>query len=153
MVPNSGLSAYWTSQQYAKVAEYYNADPVVVTNTEPGILVTKEIYLDQVSRDFNVENQYTLRFTPTNPIPKIGMVKVTYPIDVAISDETAFVKACGAITTLSFTGPTHCSLDVATRTVWIYDIFRDQDQYTSEVNLQMTFTNPKSNDRDELDAS
>ena len=125
MVPNTGLSAYWTSKEYAYVAKYQPTVSISITNESPGILKDDKIFLDQASSDFDVENVYTLRFTPTNPIPKIGMIKIIYPNNVKIADETKFVEACGAVTSLSFTGAKYCSLNTKTRTVWLFDIFKD----------------------------
>jgi hypothetical protein len=72
--PTMITSDYLTSSIYTKnyqmVAEYRLDDPTkatTVTNTGYGVL--KDISIDQASKDFGIINQYTIRFTPINPLP------------------------------------------------------------------------------------
>jgi len=44
-------------------------------------------------------------------------------------------------------------LDSSKREVWFFDIFRDQNTYSSEITLNMNFTNPVSNFFDSLSDS
>jgi hypothetical protein len=46
---------------------------------------------------------------------------------------------------VSYIGPDYCMLDSTNRVVWFYNIFMDQDVWTSEVAISLNFTNPETN--------
>jgi len=55
---------------------------------------------------------YTIRFSPANPIPKIGWVKVYYPPTVGlVNNGVDFAANCSAIVTASYQGSEYCMLD------------------------------------------
>jgi hypothetical protein len=89
-----------------------------------------------------------VRFTPTNPIPSVGWVKVIYPTSVEINAAT-FVENCQIQTAMSYKGKEYCILDKKTRTVWFKDAFKDQDFYTSEVAMEFKMKNPENNFNDD----
>ena len=91
-----------------------------------------------------------MRFTPWNPIRKAGWIKLIYPKTIAVGDEAQFIARCQAVTSVSFTGEKHCFHIPAERTVWFFDIFRDQEKWTAEITLNLYFTNPVSNMFDDL---
>jgi hypothetical protein len=43
-------------------------------NTVAGTINPEGVSINQDSQDYAVNNQYTIRFTPTNPLPKLGWV-------------------------------------------------------------------------------
>jgi hypothetical protein len=143
LVPSPSLTAHRTSKAYNRIDEYEGS--IRVSNVDLAILRNEDMYLDQAEKDFGVESLFSIRFTPFNPIPQVGWVKVVYPEIVTVPDEDAFVASCNAVTSLSFAGAKHCMLNSADREVWFFDIFRDQDLFTSEMALNMYFTNPVSN--------
>ena len=144
VAPSEPFKASWTAKDYSLVAEYAGA--LTVTNDRAGDIEHDAIRLYQGSRDFGVRNQYTLRFSPTNPIPDIGWIKITYPEDVAIEEDAiAFAAGCQCLTAALKAGPQHCRIDFATRTIWIYGAFVDQKSYTSEVSVSFHMTNPGNN--------
>lgn len=122
-----------------------------VQNEIFGSLPTDQYKLEQVDENFGIENLYTIRFTPVNPIPMAGIVLIQYPSTIGI-DVPKFEERCGALTSLSFIGPQYCMLDDANRKIWFFDIFRDQEVYTSEIAVDFYFTNPISNFNDHLSA-
>ena len=85
---------------------------------------------------------YSLYITPKNPVPKAGWIQVTYPDSITVESEQDFLDVCEAVTSDSYKGPSHCAIDISQRQITIYDVFRDQDFYTSEINLKFLFKNP-----------
>jgi hypothetical protein len=75
---------------------------------------------------------------------------VIYPKTITVGEEADFIARCQAVTSVSFTGDKHCFHIPAERTVWFYDIFRDQEKWTAEITLNLYFTNPVSNMFDAL---
>jgi hypothetical protein len=142
-VPTWPLQADIHSRSYQHVARF--TGNLHVQTEFAADLMNNTVSLNQVDKNFEVETLYTLRFRPTNPIPPTGWVKVVYPRTVGISDEGRFVKECQAVTSLSFTGEKYCMLDTRKREIWFFDIFRQVDRWTSEVALNLNFTNPVSN--------
>jgi hypothetical protein len=116
-----------------------------MANNEPGYILEDTVFIDQSSKDFGVENLYTIRFKPTNSIPNIGWINIIYPKTVTIKDEAAFIDSCEAVTSASYKGSDHCKLIIAERSIWIYDAFMDQSSYTSEIAVSFIMTNPKTN--------
>jgi hypothetical protein len=98
-----------------------------------------------LSKDFGIENLYTIRFKPTNSIPNVGWIKIIYPTTITIADDDAFVESCEAVTSASYKGKEYCKLIPEERTVWIYDAFMDQASYTSEIAVSFLMTNPNTN--------
>lgn len=166
MLHSEPIEAYFTSSSYQLVAEFQAAKPTLcgiecventedgaenylsIANLEPGYIDAKNVFVDQQSKDFGIENLYTIRFKSSNPIPNIGWVKITYPTTVVIADETAFVESCEAVTSASYKGENHCKLIKDTREVWIYDAFMDQTAYTSEIVISFLLTNPVTNKKE-----
>lgn len=146
-VKSDSFGAYWTSKVYQKVAEYTGT--TTVQNQQFGSLNVEDFKLEQQDEDFGVYNWYTIRFTPLNPIPQAGWVQVIYPSTVVLK-EAEFIDNCQAITSLSYSGEKHCMLDKDKRTIWFYDIFRDQEVYTSEIALFFKFSNPDTNFFDDV---
>jgi len=58
---------------------------LTITNTKYGIIGKENIKIEQSSKDFGKTNQYTLRFTPKNPLPQISWIKIIYPVTVGIN--------------------------------------------------------------------
>lgn len=135
------------SNQYNLVAEYSGPD-VFITNIRAGHLDENLIKLEQADKNFAVWTPYTLRFTPTNPIPALAWVKVVYPKNVEIKDDS-FVENCSIQTAMSYKGKEYCILDADTRTIWFKDVFKDQDFYTSEVSMEFEMRNPANNFNDD----
>ena len=87
LVKSEAIQAFWTSKSYMKVCEYEGeGDPKTfhIQNSLAGSI--EEVSISQASKDYAVNNQYTVRFTPKNPIPKLGWVALVYPINVKIID-------------------------------------------------------------------
>ena len=118
---------------------------LTIANDEPGYIDETKVFVDQQSKDFGVENLYTLRFKPTNSIPNIGWIKITYPTSVSIKDEATFIESCEAVTSASYKGENHCKLIKDERAVWIFDAFMDQTSYTSEISVSFLISNPNTN--------
>ena len=59
-----------------------------------------------------------------------------------MEDELTFINNCEAVTSASFKGNNHCDVNTNERKIYIYDVFRDQDFYTSDVELKFLFKNP-----------
>ena len=98
---------------------------LTIANDEPGYIEEQNVFVDQQSKDFGVENLYTVRFKPKNPIPNIGWIKITYPTTVSIADDDKFVESCEAVTSASYKGENYCKLIKDTREIWIFDAFMD----------------------------
>jgi hypothetical protein len=65
-----------------------------------------------VSKEFGAVNDYTIRFTPTNAIPRLAWVVIEYPINVTIPDPGAFIASCSAQTSGTYLGSDgYCVLD------------------------------------------
>lgn len=118
---------------------------MIIANDKPGYILEDTVFIDQGSKDFGVENLYTVRFKPTNSIPNVAWIKIIYPTTVSIKDETAFIESCEAVTSASYKGANYCKLITADRTIWIYDAFMDQTSYTSEIAVSFLMTNPNTN--------
>ena len=73
-VKSTNFEAYWTSSSYQTVAEFTGTS--FVQNEIFGSLPTDQYKLEQVDENFGVENLYTVRFTPVNPIPQAGIVLI-----------------------------------------------------------------------------
>ena len=102
--------------------------------------------MHQVDLDFGAATVYTVTFTPTNPIPRNGWVKIVFPSSIAVDgDASSFVQDCQTITTQSFKGEKHCHLVPEKREVWLYDIFGDQKNYASTIAVELSFKNPTTN--------
>jgi hypothetical protein len=71
-IASAAFTSYWSTSEYQKVAEFKGT--LTVANKYPGTLDRAKIFVEQVSKDYGVTNEYTIRFTPRNPIPKIGWV-------------------------------------------------------------------------------
>jgi len=144
MVPTGVFQAYWTSSSYQKVAEY-SPQSLRVTNLVPGSLLKNKIVLEQGSKDFGIKNEYQLTITPSNPIPKIGMVEIVMPSNVEIPPDDEFVSTCSIITTAKFGGENHCKLFRKHRTFILYNAFLDTDDFQTEFTIFFTLTNPTNN--------
>lgn len=145
MVTSDPVQAIWKSSRYQDIAEF-DGD-LTITNEFPGLLLEDKTELIQTSIDFTVTNTYTLKFYPLNALPRISWISVDIPEQVEI-DEATFVEKCSVVVMASLSGDKHCSLDIATRKVWLYDLFRDQDQFTSEIAIEFELSNPIDNFRD-----
>lgn len=93
LLPSDEITAYWTSKRYMQVCEYKKVDetsgeviPYQIVNLNPGTIVSETTSISQDSKDYGVNTLYTVRFTPTNAIPKLGWVTLTYPDNVLIVD-------------------------------------------------------------------
>ena len=89
MLPSLPMEAYWTSNRYQKVAEYSGI--LQVTNENPAWLDRTRASITQASQDFEIETIYNIRFTPRNPIPQNGWLKIVYPVTISISDKEKFI--------------------------------------------------------------
>ena len=151
MVTSWPLQAYVQSATYQNMTTYLG-NQVTITNTKWGILDPTLVALDQRDRNYNTYSLYTIRFKPTNPIPPIGAVKLTYPKTIKVKSRADFLSSCQAITDLMY-GEKNCLLDESTNTVWFLGIFTNQQQYTSQISLNMYFLNPTSNIQPTLTAA
>jgi hypothetical protein len=106
----------WPLQAFVQSAKYQNmttyaGDQVVITNTVLGILDPTLVSLDQKDRNYNAYSLYSLRFKPTNPIPRLGGIKVTYPKTITVKGSVDdFQSTCQAITDLMY-GKGNCFLN------------------------------------------
>lgn len=148
LVPRGPIEAHWTTSRYRQVANFTGA--AAIQNAEMAFLNNDTVSLNQLKLDFGVQTVFTLRFRPTNSIPRSGWIKVVYPRSVSVADELQFIAGCMAITTLSFRGPGHCNLVSSKREIWMFDLFGDQETYSSTVTLEFNFTNPVTNFFDEV---
>jgi hypothetical protein len=64
-------------------------------------------------------------FRPTNPLPKSAWIQVIYPVTVTVESEQDFLDNCEAVTSASFKGAAHCSVDTSQRLIYIFDVFRE----------------------------
>lgn len=166
LVKSEAVEAYWTSKYYMKVCEYEGEDgPFYIQNGAPGEIETASI--SQASKDYAENNQYTIRFTPKNPIPKLGWISLVYPINVKIIDGDVtsiddFLDGRGDIpavevySSTSYSGSDYAFFDEdeSKRTIYFHSTFMEQDSYTSEVAISFQMTNPQSNffkDTSEMD--
>lgn len=155
MITSDYLTSSIFTKNYQQVAEYRLDDPTkaaTVTNTEYGVL--KDVTIGQANKDFGILNQYTIRFTPINPLPQIAWIKLNIPTTVGIDDTAAiFESTCTATTTSSFTGSDHCKLVQNTKenVIWFYNIFLEQDSFTSEIALSFLMKNPIDNFEEDTD--
>jgi len=88
--------------------------PYTITNPKHGLLLSDGFRIGQTELDFGVESIYTVYFTPTNPIPYIGAVKIIYPDNVKIPPKAEFEKFCSITTSSTFKNKgtdTYCKLD------------------------------------------
>ena len=155
MISSDALTAAWFTKNYQEVAEYRldnAADYTTVTNTEHGVI--SELSISQASKDFGVVNQYTIRFVPVNPLPQIAWIKLNFPTTVGIEGNPAkFESTCTATTTSSFTGSDYCKIEQTSteNVIWFYNIFLEQDSFTSEIALSFLMKNPVTNFLEDTD--
>ena len=123
MLPSDPVTASIYTSNYLQVSAY--SGTLQITNTEPGNLLRSNINLETSSvtiggkatlaKGYGAVNEYQVRFTPTNPIPRLAWVVIELPNDVSIAnnnDKTQFEKYCQAQTSNTFTGPDYCKLNI-----------------------------------------
>lgn len=63
---------------------------MLITNTEWADIDNGTVSLDQTDKNYDIMNQYTIRFKPTNPINDIGAVMIEYPKNIGIESVPEF---------------------------------------------------------------
>ena len=145
-LPSESIEAFWTSSNYMDVCEYQGDPdvPYTIKNTISGTIDPNTVAINQDSEDYGINNQYTIRFSPTNPIPKLGWITLKYPDNVKIIDSENGVndmdtfmngaEAAGgfptklpieAYTSNSYQGENYAFVDEAQRTMYFHSAFME----------------------------
>lgn len=144
-LPSAPITAFWTSSRYMDVCEYQgdNDVPYQITNEDSGEIVWDTVSINQDSKDYGSNNQYSIRFTPTNAIPKLGWVSLRYPEHVKIVDTDAGVNTADEMiagtttsagekvpgvevyTSGSFAGSDYAFVDEKKRTLYFHSAFME----------------------------
>lgn len=163
LIPSKPMAVMWTSEVYSTVAES-EAEGATVTNTVLGSLMN--LVLDQASEAFGVpgtRTKYEIRFTPTNPIPEHGWIKLVYPRTIDVGSATDLLKSLLVVTTQAYNGADdsaamsaasgntgaplggkYFTLSTKARTIWMYGFFQE-GEFTSEMTIAFDATNPTNN--------
>jgi hypothetical protein len=110
MVPSETITATISTYNFQRVGAY--SGTLSITNNQTGYLTRENIVIEQSSaasngvdtKEYAKENDYTLRFTPTNAIPRIGWVLIKYPDDVSIASRAEFISSCKIETSGNYQG-------------------------------------------------
>ena len=80
VAPSDGFTAILIhSQDDYLVADFKAGSTGAVTNTVPANLDGLLMNLFQDSKQASAQNNYTITFTPVNPLPATGSIKLVYP--------------------------------------------------------------------------
>jgi hypothetical protein len=95
LLESEAINVEWTTSEYRGVCKYKgdNDAPYKIKNTISGTIDKTSVKINQGSKDYGVNNQYTIAFTPNNPIPKLGWISLKYPDNVKIVDSNTRINS------------------------------------------------------------
>lgn len=70
---------------------------------------------------------------------------VKYPLLVQVKDEQDFITNCQILTLQSYIGSDFCNIITSKREIWIYNVFRETETFSSIISMEFKFTNPRTN--------
>ena len=145
VAPSDGFTAIiiHSPEDYI-VADFKTGSTGAVTNTDPANLDGLLMNLFQDSKQASAQNNYTITFTPVNPLPATGSIMLVYPEQIELFDGVD--TKCFVTTNRLF--PDSCQVDPTTRTIIISGVFATSAPYSSEITIMLqNVVNPADNRR------
>lgn len=123
-----------------KVLQYSNSTTPIKTSVLGTITKAS---LSQANKQSLVVNPYTISFTTANPIPKAGIIQLSWPPQISLSSNFT------CIVTDAKTHTEHCKVDTLNKMILIQDSFNETDNstgYSGVVTIQLNdVMNPQTN--------